>query len=198
MFVLVAVLLWVVKTERKGLEWIVKPAAAGVFIAAGCAAGALTSAWGSVLFVGLLFAAAGDVLLIPKGKRSFLGGLVAFLLGHVAYTAAFVVRGVDWVWVGGAAVVMVVVAIPILRWLWPHVHRPMRVPVAVYIGVITAMVAIAVGTREPWLIGGAFGFYLSDISVAKDRFVGRSFTNRAWGLPLYFFSQLVLAIAAGS
>lgn len=198
MLALVVVLLVVVKTERRRLEWVVKPAAAGVFIAAGYAAGALDTAWGTVLFVGLVLAAVGDVLLIPKDRRAFLAGLVSFLLGHVAYAAAFVVRGVDWLSVGVATLVMVVVAVPILRWLWPHVDGPMRAPVAAYIGVITAMVALAVGTREPWLIGGALGFYLSDISVAKGRFIGNSFANRAWGLPLYFSSQLVLATAVGA
>ena len=57
------------------------------------------------------------------------------------------------------------------------------------------MVALAVGTLSPWLVVGAVGFYLSDLSVAKGRFIGQSFGNRAWGLPLYFFSQLVLATA---
>lgn len=198
MALLVAAQLWIAKTGKHGLEWFAKPAAAIVFIVAGYMAGALSTTWGTVLFVGLVLAAVGDVLLIPKDERAFLGGLVSFLLAHVAYAAAFVVRGVDWLWVGVAALAMIAVAIPVLRWLWPHVKPPMRGPVAAYIVVITAMVALAVGTLSPWLIAGAVGFYLSDISVAKGRFVGQSLGNRAWGLPLYFFSQLVLATAVAA
>jgi hypothetical protein len=36
-------------------------------------------------------------------------------------------------------------------------------------------------------------FALSDISVARDRFVSKAFANRAWGLPMYFAAQLILA-----
>ena len=36
-------------------------------------------------------------------------------------------------------------------------------------------------------------FALSDLSVARDRFVRPGFANAAWGLPLYFAAQLVIA-----
>jgi uncharacterized membrane protein YhhN len=201
MAVLVAALLWVHATKRLALEWLVKPAAAGTFVVAGIRAGALDSGFGKVMLAGLLFAAAGDVLLIPKSKRTFLFGLVAFLLGHVGYAIACVIRGVDVATVGVTTLVMGLVAVPILRWLWPHVERPMRVPVAAYVTVITSMVALAAGAAfrtGAWpLLLGAVGFYLSDLSVARDRFVSRTLVNKVWGLPLYFFSQLVLATSSG-
>lgn len=202
MAALVAAELWVVADEaRARLEWLVKPAAALTFIVAAWAHGALGSAWGTVMFVGFVLAAGGDVLLIPKDRRAFLAGLVSFLLGHVAYAIAFAVRGLDWVWVGGSAAILLVIAGPILRWLWPHVEGPMRGPVAAYVVVITSMVALAAGTYgahgDPWILVGAFGFYLSDLAVARDRFVSRGFVNRAWGLPLYFGSQLILATTVG-
>ena len=77
----------------------------------------------------------------------------------------------------------------------------MRLPVVAYVIVITAMVAAAVGTAlrtEAWLLlVGAAAFYLSDLSVARDRFVASGFGNRLWGLPLYFFAQMLLASQAG-
>jgi hypothetical protein len=36
-------------------------------------------------------------------------------------------------------------------------------------------------------------FYVSDLAVARQRFVAQSWTNKLWGLPLYFGAQLVLA-----
>jgi hypothetical protein len=36
-------------------------------------------------------------------------------------------------------------------------------------------------------------FNLSELAGARHRFVANSFANRAWGLPLYFAAQLVLA-----
>jgi uncharacterized membrane protein YhhN len=66
-----------------------------------------------------------------------------------------------------------------------------------YILVISTMVALAVDTSLrafSWpLLCGAVGFYLSDLSVALDRFVSPGFTHKAWGWPLYFGSQLLLA-----
>jgi len=198
---LVAALLFVLRTERDRLAWVFKPLAALTSIAAGAAAGALETPWGTVLFAGLVLAAGGDVALIAKGRRAFLAGLASFLLGHVAYAVAFAIRGLDWAWLGVAAAVLLALAAPVLRWLWPHVESAMRGPVAAYVVVITAMVALAAGTvgarGDPWLLAGAFGFYLSDLAVARDRFVRPGFDNRAWGLPLYFFSQLLLATHAG-
>lgn len=200
MTALVVLLLWCLRSERRRLEWVFKPAAAATFVAAGLWAGAANSTFGRVLLAGLLLAAAGDVLLIPKHRAAFLGGLVAFLLGHVAYAIAFVIAGVSAGPSALAGVVLALVALPVLRWLWPHVEGPMRGPVVAYVIVITAMVALAVGatarTGAPLLLVGALMFYLSDLSVARDRFVKTSFGNRLWGLPLYFYAQLVLASQA--
>ncbi len=199
---LVAGVLWSKRAERDALEWLFKPAAAACFLALAWAEGALATRFGTILFAGLVLAAGGDVLLIPKSKRAFLAGLVSFLLGHVAYAIAFGFRGLDLAWTAGALLVLAVVALPVLRWLWPHVEAKMRAPVAAYVIVITAMVALAAGTYgahgDARLLGGAIAFYLSDLAVARERFVAPGFLNRAWGLPLYFGAQLTLAWAAGA
>ena len=45
-----------------------------------------------------------------------------------------------------------------------------------------------------WLAAlGAVAFAAADISVARDRFVVSAFLNRAWGLPVYYSAQLLLA-----
>ena len=73
----------------------------------------------------------------------------------------------------------------------------MRVPVRAYVSAISLMVAAAAGTYTaspaPALLAGAIGFALSDLSVARDRFVEPGFVNRVWGLPLYYVAQLLLA-----
>jgi uncharacterized membrane protein YhhN len=197
MVVLVGLVLVASYRKLAWLEWIAKPAASATFIAAAVAMGAMRSTYGHVLLIGLVLAAAGDVLLIPKSRKSFLFGLVAFLLGHLAYAIAFAIRGVEIGALGMAAAVLIVIAVPILRWLWPHVPPHMRVPVACYITVITAMVALsfaaAAHISDLRMPAGALAFYLSDLAVARNRFVKEGFVNRAWGLPLYFGSQLVLA-----
>lgn len=202
MSALVLALLVVARRGPHGAEWVVKPAAALTFVVTGLAFGGPSSTFGRTMIAGLCLAAVGDVLLIPKSPRAFLAGLGSFLLGHLAYAIAFVIRGVDVGWALGALVVLAIAAIPILRWLWPHVPPRMRGPVAAYIVVITLMVAAAAGAAHrdgAWMVlAGATLFYLSDLAVARNQFVQPSFVNRAWGLPAYFGAQMILAVQAGS
>ncbi len=159
---------------------------------------------GSRFFVlALVLSLLGDALLIPKGsKKIFLAGLVAFLLAHVAYIPAFVLRGVDVRGVVGCAVVVAVPIVLVLRWLRPHVKGTMWNAVAAYVFVISAMVCSAAGCVvrgfddasgvSPVLMVGALAFWLSDILVARERFVAPGYVNRVFGIPLYFFAQLLL------
>ena len=59
------------------------------------------------------------------------------------------------------------------------------------------MVVLAVGTfgadARAAIPIGALAFYVSDLAVARQRFVSRTFWNKVWGLPLYFGGQLILA-----
>jgi uncharacterized membrane protein YhhN len=71
-----------------------------------------------------------------------------------------------------------------------------------YIAVITVMVwgalSVVIGGWAPARVAaGAVLFYLSDLAVARERFVAHSFTNRAVGLPLYYVGQLLLASTTG-
>ena len=123
--------------------------------------------------------------------------LVAFLLGHLAFGVAFAVHGVTAGWVTGLALALTLPAMLVRRWLAPYLPSAMRRPVDAYIVVISAMVAMAIaatiagGTAR--IAIGAIMFYLSDLSVARDRYVRREASNRLWGLPLYYGAQLVLA-----
>jgi hypothetical protein len=45
---------------------------------------------------------------------------------------------------------------------------------------------------------GAVAFAVSDLSVARERFVHKSFTNLVWGLPLYYAAQQTLAASTWS
>jgi uncharacterized membrane protein YhhN len=187
-------------SEWRGLRagvWIAKLVASTGFLGAALAAGAMNSSYGRFVFAGLALSWLGDLLLIPKQKAAFLGGLVAFLLGHVAYATAFVVRGVS---IGALVVAAVLLAVPLvasLRWLGPHVKGAMQMPVRAYVAAISSMVMCAAGTvwkvGDPVILLGAAAFYVSDLAVARDHFVVRSFTNKLWGLPLYFGAQLLLA-----
>jgi uncharacterized membrane protein YhhN len=185
--------------SRRGV-WVWKPLASSGFLATAIVAGALQDAYGRVVVLALCLCWLGDVLLIPEDERAFRLGVLSFLGGHLAFSSAFVIRGIE---AGAAVIAFVVVAAPAwitFAWLRPHLPAAMRAPVTAYVGVISLMVACAVGTigarPAPLILGGAVAFFLSDLSVARDRFVAPSFVNRAWGLPLYYVAQLLLAASA--
>lgn len=181
----------------RGVEWVAKPLASTGFILAALANGAAGSAYGKAILAGLALSMVGDILLMPESKRAFLAGLGAFLLGHVAFAAAFLVRGVGFSVTAAGCALLAIPASVVGRWLWPTVPGEMRAPVLGYIVVISAMVALALGTFSRLggaaVLLGAVMFYLSDLSVARDRFVKKAFINRLWGLPMYYAAQHVLA-----
>ena len=192
--VAVALLLVAERREDRTGKWIFKPLASTGFVAFALAAGALETPYGIAVLAALTLSWWGDLLLIPKDKRAFLVGIVLFLLGHLAFGAAFVVAGVAWSWVAVAAVALAVPGVLVGRWVVPRAPPKLQKAVVAYIVVITTMVAFAVGTvvaDSHWLmLLAAFVFYLSDLCVARNRFVTPGFVNRAIGLPLYYGAQL--------
>jgi uncharacterized membrane protein YhhN len=63
------------------------------------------------------------------------------------------------------------------------------------IGVMATLACGVTAAGGPWTVAaGALAFTASDISVARDRFVQHEFLNRAWGLPLYYAAQLLIAV----
>lgn len=147
---------------------------------------------------GLLLGAVGDIALMGRGDRSFLAGIGAFLAGHVAYVVAFSSdQGGSPARVSGV-LVAVVLAVGVAGWLRPHLYGPFRIAVPVYIVVICAMVALAIGASpsHPAAAVGAVLFAASDLFVARERFVVPARWNPAMGLPLYYAGQLLIAVSA--
>ena len=189
-------LLW---GEWKGLprlRWISKPTASAGFVVAAIGFGGLDSLYGRIIFAGLVLGAIGDVCLLGRGRGAFLAGLVAFLLGHVAYVIAFFGLGVSAPHAFIAAVAMAAVMAFVGNWVFPHAPG-MRGPIGIYMLVIGVMCAAAIGAKgagAPWMVPtGAVMFTASDIAVVRDRFVKPGFVNRLWGLPVYYAAQLILA-----
>lgn len=188
------------RASRAG-EWVFKPLSSAGFVLSALEHGAARGAYGAGVLAALACSMLGDVLLIPRTRRTFLLGLGAFLLGHVAYAAAFVARGVAWTVALAAGAALLAPLAMVGRALLPRVPAGMKLPVMAYMAVITAMVALAFGTvslrGDARVLVGAVAFYLSDLSVARDRFVAPGFANKLWGWPLYFGAQLVFAATVG-
>jgi uncharacterized membrane protein YhhN len=188
------------RSGSKATRALCKPVASTGFVVLGVLAGGGATLQGRWVLAALVLGWIGDVLLLGRGKRPFVLGLGSFLLGHGAFGVAFVVRGVAWWAAGLATVVLLVAGRPLWSWLEPHVPRTMRAPVIAYVAVISCMVALAVGTataRPGWVVlVAALMFAASDVSVARDRFMHAGWSNKAWGLPLYYAAQCALALTA--
>jgi uncharacterized membrane protein YhhN len=196
--VAVAGLLWAERRGSRAGLWLAKPVASLAFIWAGLAAGALENTYGQLVLLGLVLCLLGDLLLIPLERPAvFRAGVFAFLAGHVAYSAAFLTRPISLSGLAVGAVLLALVLGGVLRWLAPSLPKDMVGPVRAYMVVIGLMSALACGVTVaggPWAVAaGALAFTASDVSVARDRFVRHAFVNRAWGLPLYYAAQLLIA-----
>ena len=187
--------------ERRGWVpgvWIAKLGASTLFLAAALHWGALDSGYGRLVLVALALCWLGDALLILRDRpQLFRAGIGSFLLGHLAYAAAFLEHSTAPVALAVGGLVVGLGAWRIHGWLRPHLPADFVLPVIAYVGVISAMLVAAVGTSaatgEVAVALGALMFVVSDVSVARDRFVAPGFANAAWGLPLYYAAQLVLA-----
>jgi len=187
--------------ERRGSRvglWLTKPVASAAFIWLGLESGALDTSYGQLVLAGLALCMLGDVLLIPLGKAGiFRAGLFAFLLGHVAYSAAFLTRSLAPVGLVAGGLALAAFIYLVLRWLGRSVPADMVLPVRAYmlvIGMMSALACAVTAAGGPWQAAvGALAFTASDVSVARDRFVRHEFANRAWGLPLYYGAQLLIA-----
>lgn len=187
-------------TKWRAGVWLFKPVASTGFIAVALQCGALQSTYGVLVLVALGLSWFGDIFLISRQEKLFRAGLVSFLLGHLGYVAAFTSLGINVIWLGISAPVLALLAWVVFTRLRPHLGR-MEVPVLAYIVIITLMVAMALGTTPApggaLRLAGALAFYVSDLAVARDRFVCAGFINRLIGLPLYYGGQLLLATSVG-
>ena len=179
------------------LRFVAKPVASAGFLGLALTLGATNSRYGWWILIGLLCGFIGDAALLGTDRSWFLTGLVAFLIGHLLYVVAFLVAG----WSAGptmaATGVAIGAALVVFRWLRPHLPSDMIGPVVAYIVIISAMVTTAVGATAAGasrlILIGAFAFYVSDLAVARNRFVAPGPANRMWGLPLYYLGQVLLA-----
>ena len=178
---------------------IAKFIASSAFITLAVRQGALDSTYGRLILAGLCFSWCGDLVLVGRSQIFFLAGLVAFLLAHLAYSAAFVRHGCGRIALVAAAIPIGVIAMLVWGWLGPQTPAELSLSVRSYITVISLMVILAYGTRGvggSWLIpAGASLFFLSDLSVAALRLAGTEFPTYALGLPAYYAAQVCLALS---
>ena len=155
----------------------------------------------SMIITGLVFSMAGDVFLMLPSDR-FVAGLLAFLIAHLFYIAAFVSEISALIW--WPLIPLVIYGIIICIILAPSLGK-LKLPVLVYVVVILIMAWLA---WERWSQNGQSGalltsvgavlFVISDTILAIDRFRGAFKPARALKLATYFAAQLLIASSVGA
>ena len=156
------------------LRWFTKPGTILVLVGVAIALHPTSNPQRYVFVLALVLSLAGDAVLLI-GERGFTAGLAAFLAAHIAFSAGFVVGGVNrGLLVYGAiavGLVSLVVGGRVLSGLRQSGSGALSVPVSAYLLALAAMVALGAGSgRPPALLGAALS-YASDGLIAWDRFV---------------------------
>jgi len=167
---------WATHAERPAVRRVSKPATLaaliGVAVTLDPSVSPTIRTW---MVVGLVLSLAGDIFLMLDEKW-FVAGLGSFLLGHNAYVVGLQLAptSVAFTLVGLAVVAatMGTVGRQMIRRV-ARTHRDLLLPVIAYAVVISAMVVSAFGTADLWAIVGASLFYVSDGTLAWNRFLDR-------------------------
>ena len=129
-----------------------------------------------LLVTALGFSALGDFFLSRENDKSFLAGMAAFFLAHLAYIPLFLQlgQGVDLIaarW--PVALGCGLYAVIFYRILWPGLAA-FRLPVLAYCAAVTGMGLAALGLPLAggalFVLLGALAFVLSDTVLALEKF----------------------------
>lgn len=193
----VAGLLVAERLSRPVARALFKLGASSMFLLVAVSLDATASGYGRWVLAALTLSWLGDAALLSRRRGAFLAGLGAFLVAHLCFTLAFLTWAFSPGWFAVALLPALAVGVVLGRWLWPHLEASYKAPVTAYLAVILVMCAAAAGysvaTGSWQVLLAAVMFAASDVAVARDRFLVRSFRNKAWGLPVYYVAQLILA-----
>jgi len=148
------------------------------------------------LLAGLLLGLVGDIVLCIH----FVGGMGAFLLGHICYMIAFCKLANFQLWSIGLFIILLLLALVYFRSLIPKMGKN-KIPFLIYGTIILVMVSIAL--LLPFSIGylgilpavGAFLFVLSDLLLARNILVRVTALSDAVSLYCYYAGQLIFAMS---
>ncbi|KZC40720.1 MULTISPECIES: lysoplasmalogenase [Rhodanobacter] len=177
------------------LHWIAKPlATALIFLLAWQARPSPSPRYRRWILAGIAASLAGDVLLMLPGDL-FVPGLVAFLVAHACFIAAFLAdsRFAAPAWPLAACLAY---GAANLALLWSAIGASLRVPVIVYVAVLATMGGQAwarARTRRSDAAAqlaarGALVFILSDSVLAWGRFRGPVPLASLWVLAAYYLA----------
>jgi uncharacterized membrane protein YhhN len=197
--VVFAALDWMaVYRRRTRLEWVAKPL---VIVALGWLAltmGAADQDVGRFLLAALGFCLVGDLFLLGDTTVDFAGGLLSFLVAHLAYAVAFFTLGFEPWWALAGLLIVMSLSLTsgrrIVRGAVRDGGGALGAGVTTYLVVVSLMVVTASGTARPLVLLGALLFLLSDTVLALDRFVGQRAHARMLVIVTYHLGQVLIVV----
>ncbi len=153
----------------------------------------------SFFISGMFFALLGDFLLIKD--RFLISGMASFLAGHILYITYFVKMGSNF---NPALFSMITSAALIYYYIFqkkmnPEKRKQFLIPVIIYIAGISIMVyfAIALDLRMStsyFYSGGAILFFISDATIAYEKFIKKIYRSQIPILSTYYTAQALLTV----
>ena len=166
--------------------------------------GSASTVFRMLILCGLLLGLAGDMFLL-NSKKFFLQGLVAFLLGHVAYIAAFIYASHSFRAYALASVLPCALYFSyFVTKLSKETRKKFLPAIAAYFFVITVMAVSAFsfdagrGSALPVFGIAAAVFCVSDATLAWGIFVKENTFINAVVLLTYYVAQLIIAMQSAS
>lgn len=195
---LLAVIDWVaVARGSRGVEYAAKPLTLFALILAALLIDPRDGGQRAWFIVALVFSLGGDIfLMLPRDL--FIAGLGSFLVGHLAYIVGFSQDGGSLIAVAVAGLVLAAAAAPLAVRIVSGARRKdprLALPVALYVLVITAMGATAVGSGSALAATGALLFVTSDAMIGLDRFVTSWSGARLAIMVTYHLAQGLLVLS---
>lgn len=155
----------------------------------------------SAIFIALILAFIGDLLLLPQQQKHFFKlGILAFAAAHLAYIIAFSRLLLDIEQLLISSLISLFLGVAVYYWLRSYLTTYFKWLVPVYLLLIGVMMTLGMAAGmnmgSYWLFCGSLGFAISDIFVARNRFINNQIINRLLGLPLYYGAQISIIFAA--
>ncbi len=189
---------WVaVQWKRKPLEYAAKPATLAALTAAAVALSPHDPVRRWWFVAALALSLLGDVFLMLE-QDLFVAGLASFLLGHLCFIVGLLHRGGSLGRDGLALVaVLALGAFPAQRILGSvlSADKALAGPVAVYMTVISVMVALAVAGGNAVAGMAAALFFVSDTSLAWNRFVKEFKAGPMTVIVTYHLAQALFVVS---
>ena len=157
-----------------------------------------------LVLLGLLFSLLGDAALMIEADWAFLAGVGAFALAQLTYGLTFRALGGFGPYAIPVAVAVILIDVAFIAYLYRSLGH-MRVPIILYALLIAFMVWSAFATRYDGhfspqqgnlLAAGALLFYVSDLTLAANKFKRPFGASPLLILSAYYTGQLLIALSA--